>query len=158
MTKAVSILGLAISIGACLLAGFLGSLFTARSVGTWYLTLVKPAWNPPSYVFGPVWTALYLMMGTAAWFVWRKAGFAAALPLALFAIQLVLNFGWSLLFFGLHRPDLAFAEIVALWCLILATTIAFWRVVPAAAYLMLPYLAWVTFASALNFAIWRLNP
>ena len=109
-------------------------------------------------VFAPVWTILYLTIAIAGWLVWREAGFrGAAIPLALYAVQLVFNGLWSWLFFGLHRPDLAFFDIVLLWFSILATVLAFFSVRPAAGWLLVPYLVWVTFASALNFSIWRLN-
>jgi len=158
MSAARSLLGLLAWIAACFSAGALGSVFTARAVADWYPQLSKPSWTPPSAVFGPVWSALYLMMALAAWLVWRSRGFSrATLPLALFAAQLLLNLAWSAIFFGLRLPGLAFAEILLLWALILATLIAFWRVTPLAGCLLLPYLAWVTFAAALNFAIWRLN-
>ena len=153
-----SVIGLVVWIGLCLLAGWGGSVFTARSVGDWYAGLNKPLWTPPSAVFAPVWSALYVMMGVAAWLVWRRGGLTAvAVPLALFGIQLALNVAWSAIFFGLRRPGWAFVEIVALWALILATVIAFRRISPTAGYLLLPYLAWVTFAAALNLAIWRAN-
>lgn len=139
-------------------AGLLGSIFTAGSVGGWYAALSKPAWTPPSAIFGPVWSALYLLMAVAAWLVWRRGGFAAhPAALGLFAAQLALNAGWSLVFFGLRMPGAAFAEILVLWALILATLIAFRRAAPLAGWLLAPYLVWVTFASALNLAIWRLN-
>ena len=138
--------------------------FAAAAVGTrfmpgaWYASLAKPAWNPPNWIFGPVWTLLYILMGVAAWLVWRRAGWRGArLALSLFVVQLVLNALWSYLFFGLHRPDLAFVDIVALWAVILMTTVLFWRQLRLAGLLMLPYLAWVGFASVLNFAIWRMN-
>ncbi len=157
VSKAASGLALLVWIGVCFVAASLGSLFTARSVGTWYLGLAKPPWTPPSSVFGPVWSFLYLLMGVAAWLVWRKAGPGAPVALALFGGQLALNVAWSALFFGLRSPGAAFADIILLWTLILATLLAFWRVTPAAAYLLVPYQAWVTFAAALNFAIWRMN-
>ena len=109
-------------------------------------------------MFGPVWTVLYAMMAVAAWLVWRDKGLAGArLPLALFGVQLALNAAWSWLFFGFRMPGVAFAELVALCLAIVATVAAFWRTVPVAAWLMVPYLAWCTFAAALNFALWRLN-
>ncbi len=158
MSASRSMIGLVVSIAVCFGAGLVGSLFTARSVGGWYLALDKPAWTPPSAVFGPVWSLLYLLMGIAAWLVWRRGGFGAhPLALTLFACQLVLNAVWSFLFFGLRLPGAAFVEIVVLWALILATLIACWRAVPVAGLLLVPYLLWVSFASALNFAIWRLN-
>lgn len=147
--------GLVLWIVAAAAAGFVGSRFMP---GEWYAELAKPSWNPPSAVFGPVWSTLYLMMGVAAWLVWRKVGWAGApLALGLFALQLVLNALWSYLFFGLHQPALAFVDIVLLWLAILATTAAFWRVSTPAAVLLLPYLCWVTFAGALNLQLWRLN-
>jgi len=140
-------------------AGALGSLATRRAIPEWYSQLVRPAWTPPSWLFGPVWTLLYVLMGIAAWLVWQRAGGmrAAAGPMTLFFAQLALNAAWSLVFFGLRQPGWAFLNIVALWALILATLVAFWRVWPLAGALLLPYLAWVSFASGLNFAIWRMN-
>jgi len=150
--------GLLIWIGLCFGAGLFGSLFTAHSVDTWYLSLNKPTWTPPNSVFAPVWSLLYLLMGLAAWLVWRQGGFRThPTPLYLFLLQLSLNAAWSLVFFRLRLPGAAFAEILALWALILAVLMAFWRAVPLAGALLVPYLLWVTFASALNFAIWRLN-
>lgn len=149
--------GLIVFVAVCFGAAGVGSLYTNPSVDPWYAALTKPSWNPPNWVFGPVWTMLYLMMAVAAWLVWRRRGAAAGVPLALFAAQLALNALWSYLFFGLHRPGLAFAEITLLWAAILATLLAFRRVVPLAAWLLVPYLLWVTFAAFLNFTIWRLN-
>jgi len=147
--------GLALWLGLALAAGWIGSRFMP---GEWYASLAKPAWNPPNAVFAPVWTVLYLFMGVAAWLVWRKAGFSGAtVPLALFLLQLVLNSLWSYLFFGLQQPMLAFFEIVVLWIAILATTLGFWKVTPAAGVLLVPYLCWVAFAAALNLQLWRLN-
>lgn len=126
--------------------------------GEWYAGLNKPAWNPPSWVFGPVWSALYAMMAVAAWLVWRRGGFVAQRrPLALFLTQLVLNAAWTPLFFGLHQPGAAFAEILLLWMAIAATLAAFRPVSYAAAWLLAPYLAWVSFAAVLNGVLWRLN-
>ncbi|HVF86540.1 MAG TPA: TspO/MBR family protein [Pyrinomonadaceae bacterium] len=151
--------GLIIFVTVCFVVAGLGALSTNPSIDNWYAPLAKPSWNPPNWVFGPVWTILYLMMAIAAWLVWRRKGSvaAAAVPLALFAVQLALNALWSYLFFGLHRPDLAFAEIVLLWAAILATLLAFRRVMPLAGWLLLPYLLWVTFAAFLNFTIQRMN-
>ena len=147
-------------VAVCLAVAAGGSLFTVRAVPTWYAQLHKPAWTPPGWLFGPVWTVLYLSMAVAAWLVWRKAGSfsAAAVPLALFAVQLALNAAWTPIFFGLHKLGFAFFEIVLLWCAIGATTVAFWRVAMPAGLLMVPYWLWVTFAAALNLAIWRFNP
>jgi tryptophan-rich sensory protein len=126
--------------------------------GAWYDALAKPAWTPPNAVFAPVWTVLYVLMAVAAWLVWRRAGFMrAGVALSLFIAQLVLNALWSYLFFGAHRADLAFFEIVVLWAVILVVAVLFWREVRAAGVLMLPYLAWVGFAACLNFALWQLN-
>jgi len=133
--------------------------------GAWYAALEKPAWNPPAWVFAPVWTLLYAMMAVAGWLVWRGGGSVVGgagapsrgIALGVYALQLVLNGAWSWLFFGLQRPGLAFAEIVALWLAILATTVLFWRVKPLAGALLVPYLAWVAFAAVLNLALWRLN-
>lgn len=147
----VLLLFLALSFGA---AAF-GAQFAP---GSWYAALAKPSWNPPSWVFGPVWTLLYAMMAVAAWLVWRQAGWRAAAPaLAVFALQLVLNALWSWIFFGLHAPGWALLEILALWLAILATIVLFARVRPLAAWLLVPYLAWVSFAAVLNFTLWRLN-
>jgi benzodiazapine receptor len=136
-------------------AGWIGSRWMP---GEWYASLVKPSWTPPGAVFGPVWTILYALMGVAAWWVWRLLGFRkAGAALGLFLVHLGLNGLWSYLFFGLHRPDLAFLDIVVLWAAILLTLVMFWRRAVPAGVLMLPYLVWVTFASCLNFAVWRLN-
>lgn len=151
-------IGLVVAIVICFAAAGLGAAATTPEIRGWYASIAKPAWNPPDWIFGPVWTLLYLMMAVAAWLVWRRAGFAGAkLPLALFAIQLALNSLWSVLFFGLHNPGAAAVEIVLLWGTILATLIAFRRRSRWAGGLLVPYLAWVSFASALNFTIWRLN-
>ena len=146
------------------LAGWLVLSFSAASLGAffmpgeWYATLKKPSWNPPGWIFGPVWSALYTMMAVAAWLVWKRGGFAAQRrPLTLFLVQLALNAVWTPLFFGLHRPGLAFAEIVMLWLAIAATLAAFRPVSRPAAWLFVPYLAWVSFAAVLNFTLWRLN-
>jgi len=150
-----SLIGLIFWLGVSLAAGWVGSRF---SPGEWYAALAKPSWNPPSFVFAPVWSTLYVLMGLAAWLVWRRTGFfGAGVALGLFLFQLFLNALWSYLFFGLHRPDFAFIDIVALWLVILVNTFEFWRVSTPAGLLMLPYLAWVSFASVLNLQLWRLN-
>lgn len=143
---------LALSFGAALV----GSQFMP---GAWYAEIVKPSWNPPSWVFGPVWTVLYVLMAVAAWLVWRAGGGwrGAAVPLSLWLVQLVLNAGWSWLFFGQRRIDLALVEITVLWLTILGCVLLFWRVRPLAAGLMLPYLGWVAFAAVLNGTLWSLN-
>lgn len=147
--------GLALWVIACFGAAALGGLFPP---GAWYAGLNKPSWNPPSWLFGPVWSALYTMMAVAAWLVWRRGGFRAQrTPLALFLVQLALNAAWSPLFFGLKWPGIAFAEMLLLWLAIAATLISFRRVSPVAGWLLAPYLAWVSFAALLNFTLWRLN-
>jgi len=129
------------------------------SIDGWYEGLAKPAWNPPPWVFGPAWTLLYLMMAVAAWLVWQRGGWAARKKeLGLYLLQWALNALWTPLFFGLHRPGLAFAGLVALWVAALATLLAFRRARPAAGWLLIPYLLWLTFAATLNFSIWRMNP
>jgi translocator protein len=147
------------------LVGWLMACFSAASLGivirpgACYAALNKPAWNPPAWLFGPAWSLLYTLMAVAAWLVWKRGGFAAQRrPLGLFLTQLVLNALWTPLFFGLHLPALALAEITLLWLAIALTIAAFWRVQRTAAWLLVPYLAWVTFAAALNAALWRLNP
>lgn len=143
----------------CEAAGGLGSLFTMPSVRSWYPSIVKPALNPPAWVFGPVWTTLFALMGIAAFLIWRQGTEKRAVRNALFVfgIQLALNVFWSLLFFGLHSPLASLVEIILLWVAILWTTIAFHRLSKPAAYLLVPYLLWVSFASYLNAAIWWLN-
>ncbi len=142
----------------CLGAGGLGAIATTPEIEGWYTTIAKPSWNPPDDIFGPVWTTLYVLMAIAAWLVWKPAGFKSAeVPLTLFAAQLALNIAWSWIFFALHQPGWAFAEIVFLWLTIVATTVAFFRSSKVAGLLLLPYLAWVTFASVLNFTIWQIN-
>ena len=146
------------------LVGWLVVTFAAAWIGSrympgaWYASLAKPSWNPPNAIFGPVWTVLYVLMGVAAWLVWKKAGFSGAgAALILFIVQLALNALWSYLFFGQHRPDAAFFDIIALWAAILVVAALFWRVDRIAGGLMVPYALWVTFASYLNFVLWRLN-
>ena len=149
------------------LAGWLALAFAAAAIGgiasanagDFYAQLVRPTWAPPGWLFAPVWTLLYLTMGVAAWLVWRERGFRAARPaLTLFVIQLAANALWTWLFFAWRLGGPAFAEVLLLWALILATVVAFWRVRPLAGALLLPYLAWVSFACALTWATWRLNP
>lgn len=136
-------------------AAAMGGLFMP---GEWYASLNKPAWNPTGWIFGPVWSALYTMMAVAAWLVWKRGGFAVQRrPLTFFLVQLALNAAWTPLFFGLHWTGVAFAEIVLLWLAIAATIAAFRPVSPTAAWLLAPYLAWVSFAAVLNFTLWRLN-
>jgi translocator protein len=140
-------------------AAGIASAFTARSVRTWYPTLRKPSGSPPASYFRPVWTALYFLMTIAAWNVWRVGdGWeGASAAITFFLIQLALNAAWSAIFFGMRSPGLALVEIVLLWAVVLATVILFWRVSPFSGALLLPYLAWVTYAGYLNAGIWRLN-
>ena len=131
----------------------------SATAGAFYHGLARPSWAPPAWLFAPVWSVLYALMGLAAWLVWRVHGFREArTALALFIVQLGANALWTWLFFVWHRGALACAEVILLWCLIVATAAAFRRFSALAAGLLLPYLAWVTFASALTFAVWRLNP
>lgn len=143
----------------CEMAGIIGSFFTAPSITSWYSTLIKPALNPPAWVFGPVWTTLYALMGIAAFLVWKKGldRRDVRIALGIFAVQLVLNTLWSIIFFSLHSPGGAFFEIVILWVAILATIISFYKISKPAAWLLLPYIAWASFAGYLNFMLWTLN-
>lgn len=157
-SKSIQTVALVMFILLSLAAGGVGGIATAKSVGTWYQTLEKPSFNPPDAVFGPVWTTLFVLMGISAWLVWRKHElFIIRLAMILFFVQLMLNTCWSILFFGLQRPDLAFFELLLLWIAIVFTTLFFWRHSSLAGILLLPYLCWVTFAGVLNFMIWRLN-
>ena len=152
------------------LLGLLGWLFLSFAVSavgaaasiqaqSFYGQLVQPAWAPPPWVFGPVWTVLFALMAMAAWLVWREEGLhRRRLALSLFLAQLVFNALWSWLFFAWHKGALAFADIILLWALILATLLSFWRVSPLAGALLVPYLLWVSFAAVLNYALWQLNP
>ena len=150
-----NMLGFAGWVALSFAAAWVGSRFMP---GEWYAALAKPAWNPPNWIFAPVWTVLYLLMGVAAWLVWRQAGFGgASAALSLFVVQLVLNALWSYLFFGLQRLDLALVDIVVLWGTILAVAVLFWGANRLAGALLVPYLAWVGFATVLNFVLWRLN-
>jgi len=150
---------LVISVALPLAVGGLSGFATAGGVSTWYPTLVKPSFNPPAWVFGPVWTVLYIMMGVAAFLVWRRGLDAEGVRIALtiFAVQLALNGIWSVLFFGMHAPGWALVEIILLWVAIGITTLLFWRVVPSAGALLLPYWMWVSFATVLNASLWWLN-
>jgi tryptophan-rich sensory protein len=146
-------------VALCLGVGAMGGWITARSVTEWYPNLAKPEWTPSNSIFGPVWTALYVLMAFAAWLVWRKdARFAGVrVALILFFVQLALNFLWSFLFFGMRSPGMALIDIAALLLILTLTVWAFFQQSRLAGLLMLPYLAWVGFATILNFAIWRLN-
>jgi len=150
---------LIVSIIVCQLAGVIGSIFTTPKISTWYSGLVRPALNPPSWVFGPVWTTLFVLMGISAYLVWKEGVKERAVRVALwiFLAQLVLNVLWSVLFFGLQSPMAAFIEIVVLWLMILISIIYFSRISRLAAWLLVPYILWVSFASYLNLMYWLLN-
>lgn len=151
-------LTLIISIAIAQSAGLIGSIFTVNSVNTWYTAVNKPSFNPPSWIFGPVWITLYTLMGIAAFLIWQKRkSKQAKIALGFYAIQLVLNSLWSILFFGQQNPGAAFIEIIFLLIFILLTTIFFYKENKLAGILFLPYLAWVGFASILNYNIWLLN-
>lgn len=145
-------------IGASLAAGFLGSIPTVDSINGWYSTLVKPGWNPPSWVFGPVWTLLYILMGIAAALVWKSGKAGSWRPVLFFFAHLFINALWSISFFGLQNPGLALIVIGGLWIMIASLLFWFWRYSRTATYLLVPYLAWVSYASSLNLAIFLLNP
>ena len=157
-TRAAEIVGLVLFLALCLGIGALGAAVTATSMKTWYAELAKPSFNPPDEVFGPVWTVLYVLMGIAAWRVWRAADRDAARgPLSIFALQLALNLGWVVSFFGLERIGPSVAVIMVLELAIVGTALAFHSIDRIAAWLLVPYALWVGFAAALNIAIWRLN-
>ncbi len=146
------VVSLALAFSAAAVGNFVGP-------GEWYRALDKPPWNPPDWIFGPVWGVLYAMMGVAAWLVWREVGWERGrLALTVYLVQLALNAAWSIIFFGLQSPGGAAIEIALLWVAIVATIVLFWRVKPLAGALLIPYLLWVTFAAALTFEIWRRNP
>jgi tryptophan-rich sensory protein len=151
-------LGLLVLLIVCFAVAGVGGLTTTPNIANWYAGLSKPSWTPPDWVFGPIWSILYLSMAVAAWLVWRQDGWVgAAVPMVLFAVQLALNVAWSWLFFELHSPGAAFVNILLLLTAIAATMVAFWRRSMMAGILFVPYLVGVSFAGALNFAIWRLN-
>lgn len=150
---------LIIAIVVSQLAGIIGSIFTAPAIGDWYTTLIRPALNPPSWVFGPVWITLYALMGISAFLVWKKGldRKDVKIALSIFFVQLILNTLWSIIFFGLRSPAGAFLEIILLWIAILATMFAFARISKPAVWLLVPYILWVSFAGYLNYSIWQLN-
>ena len=151
-------LGLVLWLTLCAAAGAIGAVASTEAP-EFYASLKQPSWAPPSSVFGPVWTLLYVSMGVAAWLVWRERGWARARgALGLFVLQLAVNAAWSWLFFRAHQGAIAFADIVVLLALIVATIVAFARVRKLAAWLLVPYLAWVSFATALNWSVWQSNP
>ena len=151
--KKLNIKKILFSISACLSAGFIGSLATFPSIPTWYAGLAKPSFNPPNWIFGPVWTTLYILMGIAMYLVWQKKK-----SLKLFFIHLAVNAGWSVIFFGIHSLLGGMIVILILWGLIITLIRKFYRIDRRAAYLLVPYLAWVSFASFLNFTLLILNP
>jgi tryptophan-rich sensory protein len=140
----------------CLTTGAIGGFATQPSIDSWYRLIAKPWWTPPDWVFGPVWSMLYVMMAVAAWLVW-KTGDRVRPAMVLFGVQLVLNLLWSLLFFGARSPGMALVEVVFLWGSVLLTMLAFFGRQSTAGWLFVPYLAWVSFAAVLNFAIWSMN-
>jgi benzodiazapine receptor len=154
-----SVLKLLATLAVVLTAGGIAALATTRATPTWYQTLKKPSFDPPEWLFGPAWTLLYLLMAVAAWLVWKQGIGAPGVKLALavFLVQLILNALWSVFFFGLRSPLAGLVDIIALWLAILATTIFFFRISVPAGVLLLPYIAWVSFAAILNAAILRLN-
>ncbi len=150
---------LVVSLVACLAAGAIGSIFTRSAITTWYAALEKPPFTPPNWLFAPVWTLLYIMMGAAAFLVWRRGlkNQKVRIALIVFLVQLVLNALWSVVFFGLESPFFALIVILVLWIAILATVIFFFRISKVASVLMWPYLLWVSFAAVLNASLWLLN-
>ncbi len=157
MNKLRQIAGLVVSLLVVFGIATLGGLLTNLSVATWYPTLNKPSWTPSGATIGAIWTILYTVMGIAAWIVWRRGSGGRQRPLEIYALQLLLNAGWSALFFGLRSPGLALLEICILWLAILATSLTFWKVSKLAGVLMVPYLIWVGFAGVLNALIWKMN-
>jgi tryptophan-rich sensory protein len=153
-----NIFRLVLSLITCQLAGFVSALFTTPAISGWYATLEKPTFNPPNWIFSPVWIFLYLLMGVTLYILWQNLPRAEAkIALWFFALQLILNILWSVIFFGLKLPMVAFLEIIILWVVILLTIIRSARVSKTTIYLLLPYILWVNFAAILNFFLWRLN-
>lgn len=159
-TKTTNIIKLIISIVVCQCAGIIGSVFTTPAIPTWYAALQKPAFTPPNWLFAPAWITLYLLMGIAAFLVWRVGleNKRVRTALIIFLVQLVLNSLWSVVFFGLQSPLYGVIVIIILWLAILLTILKFARISSLAAWLLVPYILWVSFASALNISIWLLNP
>ena len=150
---------LVIAILLCEFTGILSAFVSQTSNNEWFLSLNKPSWNPPSYLFAPVWTFLYLLMGISLWLVWKSKvpEHKKKQACLVFAVQLFLNFWWSILFFRFHSPGIAFIDIVLMIVMILATIFAFARISRAAAWLLVPYISWVCFAAILNYTIWSMN-
>lgn len=153
------VLPLLVSIVIAESAGIIGSVFTFSEITTWYATLIRPSFSPPNWLFGPVWTTLYCLMGISAFLIWqkRKTRLARA-GLVIYGVNLVANSLWSIVFFGLHRPDMALLVVFVLWSTIVIMIKRFWPINQLASLLLIPYLLWVTFATFLNFTIYRLNP
>lgn len=159
VSKMWQVIGLIAWLVISYIAAAIGSVASIQASSFYMQQLAQPDWAPPAYLFGPVWTILYALMGIAAWLVWRADGFRGArTALSLFLVQLAANALWSWLFFGWHLGALAFADIIVLWLLIVATMVAFWRLQAWAGALFIPYLLWVSFAAALNYSVWQLNP
>lgn len=158
--KRGDIIRLIVSIIVCECAGLIGSIFTTGAIPTWYASLQKPTFTPPNWLFAPAWTTLYLLMGISAFIIWRKglASRQIRTALMIFAIQLVINILWSVVFFGLESPLSGLIVIIVLWIAILITILSFGKISTAAAWVMVPYILWVSFATALNAGIWALNP
>jgi translocator protein len=154
-----NILKLAISVGICLLAGAFGAIFTTQSIPDWYATIAKPSFNPPNWIFGPVWTLLYIMMGISAFMVWKKGieDPRGRFSILVFLFQLLLNATWSVLFFGFRSPFAGLMGIVLLWAAIFLTVFSFFKISKPAGWLLIPYLGWVSFAVVLNYFIWAMN-
>lgn len=149
---------LIVSLALPQIAGIIGSLFTVKSIPTWYAALNKPSFNPPNWIFGPVWITLYVMMGISFYIIWIKKDVPnSGFLFSIFILQLILNALWSIIFFGLKSPGFAFLEIIFLWLAILMCIIFFYKVSKTSSLLLLPYFMWVSFASVLNYSIWRLN-
>lgn len=148
---------LVISIAIPQIVAGAGAYFTVSGIGSWYQTIQRPTWNPPSWLFGPVWTTLYVLMGIALYLVWKSAASNKRSAISLWSVQLVVNFLWSFLFFNQHQIGGALIDLVILWLLLLLTIFAFAKINKAAAWLLVPYISWVTFAGILNYTIWMLN-
>jgi len=153
--KKINWLKLMFSLLICQVAGGIGSIFTMPAISTWYATLQKPAFNPPNWIFGPVWTLLFLLMGIALYLVWQKPNNKKAL--IIFSVQLILNIAWSFAFFYLQNPLAGLIEIFILWIFILLTIVYFFKISKVAAYILIPYILWVSFAAVLNYFLYILN-
>lgn len=155
----MDLMKLAISLALCFLAGFIGSIFTTPSIATWYADLIKPSFNPPNWIFAPVWTILYVLMAISFYLVWQKGTKEKIVQTSLFSFifQLMLNMLWSIVFFGMHSPLWGFLVIILLWIAILTTIVCFYKVSKLASYVLIPYILWVSFAAVLNYSVFILN-